>query len=79
MDLQRRLDARQVEVSWPDLMRDLAHVRSVELTLDGQRYQFRTELQGSAAAAFTAAGVRPPRLVTPLGAAPPPLPQTSPV
>jgi hypothetical protein len=71
VDLQRRLDARGVEGSWPDLMRDLIEVRSVELTLDGQRYQLRTDLQGSAAAAFAAAGVRPPRLVTSLGAAPP--------
>jgi transposase len=70
VDLQRRLEARGVEVSWPDLMRDLAEVRSVHLTLDGQRYQLRTELAGSAAAAFAAAGVRPPRLVTPLGPAP---------
>ena len=70
VDLQRRLDAREVDVSWPDLMRDLAELRSVELTLDGQRYQLRTELPGSAAAAFAAAGVRPPRLVTPLGPAP---------
>jgi hypothetical protein len=71
VDLQRRLDAREVETSWPDLMRDLVEVRAVELTLDGQRYQLRTDLQGSAAAAFAAAGVRPPRLVTALGAAPP--------
>jgi len=82
VDLQRRLDAREVEVSWPDLMRDLQEVRSVELTLDNQRYQLRTELAGSAAAAFTAAGVRPPRLVTPLGPAPNPAsepPPTAPV
>ena len=79
VDLQRRLDARQVDVSWPDLMRDLAEVRSVELTLDGQRYQLRTDLAGSAADAFAAAGVRPPRLVTPLGPAPTIPPQTAPV
>jgi hypothetical protein len=52
-------------------MRDLAEVRSVDLTLDGQRYQLRTELQGSAATASAAAGVRPPRLVTALAAGPP--------
>ena len=77
VDLQRRLDAREVDVSWPDLMRDLLEVRSVELTLDGQRYQLRTDLGGSAAAAFAAAGVRPPRLVTPLGAAPPAPPEVA--
>ncbi len=79
VDLQRRLDARGVDVSWPDRMRDLTEVRSVELTLDGQRYRLRTDLRGVAAAAFAAAGVRPPRLVTPLDAAPPAAPPITPV
>jgi hypothetical protein len=69
VDLQRRLDERGIEAAWPDLMRDLAELRAVELTLDGQRYRLRTELRGSAFAAFAAAGVRPPPAVTPLGAA----------
>ncbi len=76
VDLQRRLDERQVDVSWPDLMRDLTEVRAVDLTLDGQRYRLRTDLRGSAYHAFAAAGVRPPAVVTPLGpaaaASPPP-------
>jgi len=72
VDLQRRLDDRGVDVAWPDLMRDLAEVRAVELTLDGHRYRLRTELRGSAFEAFAAAGVRPPSLVTSLGAAPDP-------
>lgn len=66
VDLQRRLDERGVEVAWPDLMRDLDQVKAVELTLDGARYRLRTELPGQAAAAFAAAGVRPPRLVVPI-------------
>ncbi len=66
VDLQRRLDQRQADVSWPDLMRDLAELRAVELTLDGVRYRLRTDLHGSAHHAFAAAGVRPPPLVTPL-------------
>ena len=66
VDLQRRLDERGVELAWPDLMRDLDQVKAVELTLDGARYRLRTELPGKAAAAFAAAGVRPPRLVSPL-------------
>jgi hypothetical protein len=72
VDLQRRLDERHVDVAWPDLMHDLAQVQAVEVTCDGQRYRLRTELQGHAAAAFAAAGVRPPALLTPLGLAPPP-------
>jgi hypothetical protein len=80
VDLQRRLDARGVNVAWPDLMRDLAEVRAVDLTLDGQRYRLRTDLAGSAYHAFAAAGVRPPAVVTPLGPAPAvsPPPRTEP-
>ena len=77
VDLQRRLDERSVDVSWPDLMRDLTEVRAVDLTLDDHRYRLRTDLRGSAYHAFAAAGVRPPAVVTPLGPAaalsPPPL------
>jgi hypothetical protein len=60
-----------VQVAWPDLMRDLDQVKAVELTLDGVRYRLRTELPGQAAAAFAAAGVRPPRLVSPITEATP--------
>lgn len=61
VDLQRRLDEHEIDVAWPDLMRDLTEVRTVEATVDDQRYRLRTELRGAAAAAFSAAGVRPPR------------------
>ncbi len=67
VDLQRRVDERSIDVSWPDLMRDLGQVHAVEVTLDGQRYRLRTDLVGSAHHAFAAAGVRPPSVVTPLG------------
>lgn len=69
VDLQRRLDEREVDASWPDLMRDLTQVQAVDLTLDDQRFRLRTDLVGTAAAAFAAAGVRPPRVVTSMGAA----------
>jgi hypothetical protein len=78
VDLQRRLDARGVDASWPDLMRDLGEVRAVDLTLDGQRYRLRTDPSGSAAAIFAAAGVRLSPVVTPLGPAPPPLANVEP-
>jgi hypothetical protein len=67
VDLQQRLEERQVKVSWPDLMRDLKQVQAVHLELDGQRYQLRTDMRGSAHHAFVAAGVRPPSPVTLLG------------
>jgi hypothetical protein len=67
VDLQRRLDKRGAEVSWPDLMRDLKQVQSVIVELDGHSYQLRTDLVGAAHQAFAAAGVRPPSTVMPLG------------
>jgi hypothetical protein len=74
VDLQRRLDERGSQVSWPDLMRDLHQLSAVDLSLDGQRYRLRTELQGQAHEAFAAAGVRPPATVTHLGDGDPPPP-----
>jgi hypothetical protein len=79
VDLQRRLEQREVDVSWPDLMRDLEQVRAVEVTLDGQRYRLRTEMVGAAHHAFAAAGVRVPPAVTALGPAPPPEPTEVPL
>lgn len=64
VDLQRRLDERGIEVSWPTLMRDLGQVHAVKVTVDGQRYLLRTDLTGSAHQAFSAARIRPPSPVT---------------
>jgi hypothetical protein len=64
VDLQRRLDEHQIEVSWPTLMRDLSQVQAVHLQADGRSYLLRTDLQGVAHQAFQAAGVRPPSAVT---------------
>lgn len=72
VDLQRRLDAREVEGSWPDLMRDLSSVQAVDLTMDGRRYRLRTDLHGQASNVFAAAGVRVPRVATELEASPAP-------
>lgn len=71
VDLQGRLDAAGVATPWPDLMRDLAQVHAVIVDLDGKRYRLRTDLGGSAHAAFAAVGVRPPNSVTCLGPASP--------
>ena len=76
VDLQRRLDERGSQVSWPDLMRDLRQLSAVDLSLDGERYRLRTDLQGQAHQAFAAVGVRPPATVTHLGDADPPLPRS---
>lgn len=66
VDLQRRLDERAIEVSWPDLMRDLSQVQAVKVELDGRNYLLRTDLKGVAHQVFVAAGVRPPSTVIPL-------------
>lgn len=39
VDLQRRLDKAGVEVSWPDIMRDLGQVQAVTVDLDGKRQE----------------------------------------
>ncbi|MGB7295565.1 MAG: hypothetical protein WBC70_08235 [Candidatus Aminicenantales bacterium] len=64
VDLQRRLEERGVEASWPTLMRDLTQVQAVRVELGGKTYLLRTDLQGSAHQAFQAAGLRPPSPVT---------------
>lgn len=67
VDLHRRLEEKKINISWPNLMRDLERVQAVRVELDGQRYMLRTDLTGSAHSAFAAAGVRPPSSVTPIG------------
>jgi hypothetical protein len=67
VDLQRRLEDRGVDVSWPDLMRELAQVQAVEVELDGRRYRLRTDLPTTARQVFAAVGLRVPSPVTLLG------------
>lgn len=71
VDLQRRLDERKIQVSWPDLMRDLAQVQSVIIDLEGSRYRLRTSMAGSSYQAFKAAGARPPETVSLINPSPP--------
>lgn len=78
VDLSRRLDERNIQVSWPDLMRDLAQVQSVIVDLEGSRYRLRTNMAGASYQAFKAAGVRPPETVSLMGPAPPSAAPTSP-
>ncbi len=72
VDLQRRLDAKELAAPWPDLMRDLARVQAAILDLDGTRCRLRTDCVGHAAKAFQAAGVAVPTAVTALGPTPAP-------
>ena len=63
VDLQRRLDDKGVETSWPDLMHDLNQLQAVRLNLDGKSYRIRTDFEGAAYQAFKAAGAQPPKRV----------------
>lgn len=69
-EAESRIAELVADVSWPDLMRDLGEVKAVDVTLDGQLYRLRTDLQGSAFAAFAADGVRPPPVLSHTGTAP---------
>lgn len=64
VDLQARLDKKDVDTSWPDLMRDLNQLQAIRMTLDGNKYLIRTDFEGHAYQAFKAAGVQPPSRVT---------------
>jgi len=64
VDLQRRLDEKSVESSWPDLMRDLNQFQAVKMTLDGTQYLIRTDFEGIAYQVFQSVGVRPPSRVS---------------
>jgi hypothetical protein len=66
IDLQRALDEKNIDVSWPTLMHDLCKLEAVHIALDGKRYIIRTDFIGSAYAAFQAAGVQPPQRLTEL-------------
>ena len=69
VDLQRALDERCIEVSWPDVMGDLKQLQAVRMTLDEKNYLVRTDFVGSAYQAFLAAGVKIPPRVQPIGMA----------
>jgi len=67
VDLQKALDERSVEVSWPDLMGGLKQLQAVRMEMNGKNYLIRTDLVGSAYQAFMAAGVKIPPRVQPIG------------
>jgi len=64
IDLQRRMEQKCSDVSWPELMHDLKQLQAVRFNLDGEGWLVRTDFQGAAHIAFQAAGVQPPNKVT---------------
>jgi hypothetical protein len=62
-ELQARLRAREAEVEWADVMRDLERVQYTDVEHGGHCYRLRSELTGSAGRVFQAAGVAAPPTV----------------
>jgi len=69
VDLQRALDERSLEVSWPELMGDLKQFQSLCMEINGKNYLIQTDLVGNAYEAFMAVGVKIPPRVQPIGMA----------
>jgi len=62
-ELQSRLQAKGRTSEWADILRDLERVQQVEVEHHGHRFHLRSELSGTAGAAFQAAGVAVPPTV----------------
>lgn len=61
--LQRRLEAKQWQLEWADVLRDLDQLQEVELRVQNKDYVMRTEVKGTAGKVFQACGVAlPPTL-----------------
>jgi len=62
-ELYARLEEKGSLCEWDDVRRDLQALREVKLQMNGQEYYLRTELRGTCAEVFQAAGVAiPPRV-----------------
>lgn len=64
-ELLRRIRAKGYHCEWPDMLRDLKAVKSVDVREGEETYMLRTALQGCAGKIFQAVGVAPPPSVTP--------------
>lgn len=59
-ELERRLEARNEEWEWAEILRGLDNLYEVESTFQGQRFLLRSQTQGQAHKAVKAAGVALP-------------------
>lgn len=64
--LRRRLSEAGRKPQWDELIRDLSDVRAVTVQLEGARFLLRSPLRGCAGDVFSAVGLKPPPLATPL-------------
>jgi hypothetical protein len=60
VDLQRRLEVKEVKAPWPQLMQQLSQVQAVHIGLAGRHFCIRTDLGPLASSAFQVIGMRPP-------------------
>jgi len=59
-ELLSRLEAAGKSFEWEDIKRDLTALREVEIDMDGDRYQLRTELRGCCFDVLKTAGIAVP-------------------
>lgn len=63
VELRTRLDAKGWKLEWHDVLRDLAHLLEIEITVQGKGYVLRTETHGVAGKVAQACGLAlPPTL-----------------
>lgn len=60
IELEKRLDAKGWKIEWQDVIRDLAQLQEVEITVQGKGYVLRTDTQGVAGKVAKACGVALP-------------------
>jgi transposase len=71
-ELQDRLEAKEHDVEWADVLRDLEQLEEVEVEQDGKRFLLRTTAKGTCGKVFQAAGVALPPTVRQVRARPAP-------
>src|SRR6476646_8030575 len=62
-ELESRLEARDHELEWADVIADLERLQVVEVEQEGKRFLLRSEVQGTCGTVFRAAGVAVPPTV----------------
>ena len=64
-DLQRRLQQRQWQLEWADVLRDLDQLQEIELRVQSKSYVLRTEAKATTGKVFQACGVALPPILRP--------------
>lgn len=59
-ELRERLESKNYQLEWEDVLRDLDRLEEVEIEQDGKRFLLRTEAQGSVGDVFQAVGIAMP-------------------